>query len=84
MPFLRKNPAQAEGRAKLLLGDTPESLEEREIGPGEGWYVPAGLVHRVIALDDYVAFEISTPEVNDVERMEDDSGRSSGRIASEH
>ena len=40
--------------------------------------------HRVIALTDLILQEVSTPEVDDVIGIEDDSGRSGGRIDSEH
>lgn len=41
-------------------------------------------VHRTIAKTDLVIYEISTPEIDDVIRLEDDTFRSSGRIAREH
>jgi mannose-6-phosphate isomerase len=40
--------------------------------------------HRVIALTDIVLQEVSTPEVDDVFRIEDDTNRVHGRISSEH
>ena len=40
--------------------------------------------HRVIALTDLILQEVSTPEVDDVVRIEDDAGRGDGRIAGEH
>jgi hypothetical protein len=41
-------------------------------------------VHRLEAVTDICLYEISTPEVDDVIRIQDDSGRSDGRILSEH
>ena len=52
--------------------------------PGQFWTSRKGIVHRVISVTDYVAYETSTPELDDVERISDDSGRQSGRIVSEH
>jgi mannose-6-phosphate isomerase-like protein (cupin superfamily) len=51
---------------------------------GSGWYSPPGELHRVIARRDYTAIEVSTPELDDVIRWQDDTGRSHGRIESEH
>jgi len=43
--------------------------------PGMLQYVPAGVVHRLIAVTDMVVLETSTTEVDDVVRLEDDYGR---------
>ena len=40
--------------------------------------------HRVIALTDLVLQEVSTPEVDDVIRIQDDARRSDGRLDYEH
>lgn len=40
--------------------------------------------HRIIALTNVILQEVSTPEVNDVIRIEDDAGRQNGKIESEH
>ena len=45
---------------------------------------PPGELHRVIARCDYTAIEVSTPELDDVIRWQDDTGRGHGRIESEH
>ena len=39
-----------------------------------------GEVHRAFSLEDYTAYEVSTPELDDVIRIQDDSGRKSGKI----
>jgi mannose-6-phosphate isomerase-like protein (cupin superfamily) len=41
-------------------------------------------IHRLEAATDICLYEISTPEVDDVIRIQDDSGRQDGRILSEH
>jgi mannose-6-phosphate isomerase len=41
-------------------------------------------LHRIESITDLLLFEVSTPEVDDVIRVLDDSGRSSGRIQNEH
>ena len=43
-----------------------------------------GEVHRVYSEEDYTAYEVSTPQLDDVVRVQDDSKRASGLIASEH
>ena len=40
--------------------------------------------HRVMAITDIILQEVSTPEVDDVIRISDDSGRGSGKIEHEH
>ena len=59
-------------------------MESHLFVAGEGWTVPIGRKHRVIARTDYKALEVSTPHLNDVVRFEDDNNRKSGRIKKEH
>lgn len=58
------------GRARLRLGQ-----EELEVGPGTVATVPTGYLHRIEALTDTVIIEISTPQLDDVVRLEDRYGR---------
>lgn len=53
-------------------------------GPRTRWTSSPGVLHRVIAETDYTSIEVSTPELDDVIRWEDDSARGNGRIAAEH
>ena len=46
-----------------------------EMGPGDCITVRPGDVHRVEALEDAVILEVSTPELDDVVRLEDRYGR---------
>ena len=62
------------GFVRLEFGDRAK-LTERLLGPGEGLHVPAGTVHRVHAVTDAVVLEVSTPELDDVVRIEDRYGR---------
>ena len=41
-------------------------------------------LHRVEAVSDILMFEVSTPYLDDVIRVRDDSNRANGRITSEH
>lgn len=45
--------------------------------PGESQHIPPGVTHRMIATDDedVELIEVSTPELDDVVRLEDDYGR---------
>jgi mannose-1-phosphate guanylyltransferase len=46
--------------------------------------VQPGYVHRVVAVTDLEFIETSTTELDDVYRLQDDAGRTHGRIISEH
>ena len=43
-----------------------------------------GEVHRVYSEEDYTAYEVSTPQLDDVIRVQDDNKRPSGLVVSEH
>jgi mannose-6-phosphate isomerase len=43
-----------------------------------------GTVHRLAAVEDLLLYEVSTPELDDVIRLADDTSRGSGRISDEH
>ena len=56
-------------------GETPRV---RELGPGEVFHIDPGLRHRMIAIEDTEVFEVSTPDLDDVVRLEDKYGRTGG------
>lgn len=65
-----------EGRAQLELGAPGERVLASEIvGAGAAFRFRPGTVHRVRALEDTTIFEVSTPELDDVVRLEDRYGR---------
>lgn len=66
------------GTLELVLGRTPEQRVIR-MEPGDAHRVPPGTVHRFRAVTDCVLFEVSTPELEDVVRVEDDYGRTGSR-----
>jgi quercetin dioxygenase-like cupin family protein len=43
--------------------------------PGERFHVTPGTVHRMTAIEDCDVIEVSTPELDDVVRLEDRYGR---------
>jgi mannose-6-phosphate isomerase len=64
------------GRAKLELGDTGEAVLKSEIvSTGACFHYRPGTVHRVTALEDTTIIEVSTPQLDDVVRLEDAYGR---------
>ena len=63
------------GRVLVAQGPSVEELVCRELGPGEAWRNEPGVVHTIEALEDAVVIEVSTPEVEDVARLEDRYGR---------
>jgi mannose-6-phosphate isomerase-like protein (cupin superfamily) len=63
------------GAMLLVVEDDQGALRETVLGPGDTHHVPAGRKHRMIALEDCEVFEVSTPELDDVVRVEDSYGR---------
>jgi mannose-6-phosphate isomerase len=64
------------GRAKLELGDTgARVLHEEVVGAGAAFRYRPGTVHRVTAIEDTTILEVSTPQLDDVVRLEDRYGR---------
>ncbi|HWJ31047.1 MAG TPA: hypothetical protein VNR59_01790 [Gaiellaceae bacterium] len=64
------------GRAKLELGDAGQAaLAEEVVGSGYAFHYTPGTVHRVTALEDTTILEVSTPQLDDVVRLEDAYGR---------
>ena len=51
------------------------TLTKREMMPGEAVHVTPKTVHRMTAIEDADIFEVSTPELTDVVRLEDRYGR---------
>jgi mannose-6-phosphate isomerase-like protein (cupin superfamily) len=64
------------GRAKLELGRVGEPVLEQEVvAAGAAFHYTPGTVHRVTALEDTMILEVSTPQLDDVVRLEDAYGR---------
>jgi len=58
------------GRMTFTLGE-----RSFEWAPGERIEIPPDTIHRMEALEDSVILEVSTPELEDVVRLEDRYGR---------
>ena len=72
------------GEVELHLEDANGVMKITRLLTGDFFTVPPPRIHRVVALTDIVLMEVSTPEVDDVVRHADDTGRGDGRIESEH
>jgi len=66
------------GRAELEMAEPGKKVPAMEvIGPGAAFRIQPGTVHRVKALEDTTILEVSTPQLEDVVRLEDRYGRTS-------
>jgi len=63
------------GTLLLHLEDDEGIVRVLELGPGESAHVDTHRIHRFEAATDVELVEVSTPEIDDVERLEDDYGR---------
>jgi len=73
-----------EGEAEIWLENDSGEIDKTKMGPNDFFTVHPPKKHRVIAITDVILQEVSTPEVDDVIRIEDDSNRPDGRIEEEH
>lgn len=62
------------GRLRFFV-DEGRGLEQRELQPGDGYHIGPLTKHRMEAVTDCDILEVSTPELDDVVRLEDDYGR---------
>ena len=64
------------GRAELEIGAAGEAVTQREVvGEGAAFRLRPGTIHRVRAIDDTRLLEVSTPQLDDVVRLDDLYGR---------
>jgi mannose-6-phosphate isomerase-like protein (cupin superfamily) len=56
----------------FAVGADPSTCE---LGPGEPVHIMPGLRHQMAAIEDTDVLEVSTPELEDVVRLEDRYGR---------
>jgi mannose-6-phosphate isomerase len=50
-------------------------LQRLELGPGDSFHIAPGTLHRMTGIEDCDVLEVSTPELDDVVRLEDRYGR---------
>ena len=72
------------GKAEVWLENDEGVVEKKIMKAGEFFTVHPPKKHRVIAITDIILQEVSTPEVDDVIRISDDSNRGDGKIEHEH
>jgi mannose-6-phosphate isomerase len=63
------------GRMRFFAGPSVEDLREVSLAEGESFHVVPGTVHRMEAITDVDILEASTPDLDDVVRLEDRYGR---------
>jgi quercetin dioxygenase-like cupin family protein len=72
------------GSGKVYIGSDAHDMMVIDIEVGSIFHIKPGMIHRIVALADLMTIEVSTPEVDDVRRLQDDTERGNGRIESEH
>ena len=63
------------GRLRLFIEDDEGTVQVEELGAGGSRRVETGRIHRYEAIERCELVEVSTPELDDVVRLEDDFGR---------
>jgi NDP-sugar pyrophosphorylase family protein/mannose-6-phosphate isomerase-like protein (cupin superfamily) len=82
--FKRETNFIISGEAEIWLENDEGVVEKKIMRAGEYFNVTPPKKHRVIAITDIILQEVSTPEVDDVIRIEDDTNRIDGKIDGEH
>jgi mannose-6-phosphate isomerase-like protein (cupin superfamily) len=62
------------GAVALEVGEG-DDLRSVTLRAGDAWHIAPGTRHRLVALEDVDVLEVSTPELDDVVRLEDRYGR---------
>mgnify|MGYP002884662021 FL=1 len=63
------------GKLKVYIGDNVEKLNEIIMNPYDNLTLEPFKIHRMEAIEDSVYLEASTPELDDVVRLDDEYGR---------
>ena len=63
------------GKVKFTYGKDKNNLQEIILESGGVFHVPTGHLHRAEAIEDCKIFEVSSPELDDVVKLDDDYGR---------
>lgn len=64
------------GQLKLTYGTDKSNLQDKILNPGDKFDVHPYTIHRLEAIEDSLVLEVSTPELDDVVKLDDDYGRS--------
>jgi mannose-6-phosphate isomerase len=65
----------SEGAVDMEIGALDGKLEKVRMRKGDSVHLPPHTRHRITAVEDADIFEVSTPEIDDVVRLEDRYGR---------
>lgn len=63
------------GTCEIETGESRDNLTKLSFSPGEVFHIPPGRLHRIFAKTECRIFEVSTPHLDDVIRLEDNYGR---------
>ena len=63
------------GVMDFVFENAQGELETIRLNAGEAHHIPTGKRHRMVAVEDCDVFEVSTPHLDDVVRIEDGYGR---------
>ena len=72
------------GHAEVWLENNEGVVETKDMKSGDFFTVLNKRKHRIIAKTDIILQEASTPEIDDVIRLDDDTHRPNGKIQTEH
>jgi 2-polyprenyl-3-methyl-5-hydroxy-6-metoxy-1,4-benzoquinol methylase len=70
--------------SKNDLKNIIKNMKKLKLESGVIYHIKPGIVHRVESSEDLIFVESSTVELDDVHRLNDQWGRSDGKIAKEH
>ena len=65
----------SKGKMNFIFEEEKGKLTEMILNEGDSHHIAPGRQHRMIALEDCDVFEVSTPQLDDVVRLEDSYGR---------
>lgn len=65
----------AAGKIKLTIGTSKDDLQDIILNPGDKYDIFPYTIHRIQAIENSSIFEVSTSELDDVVRLDDDYGR---------
>lgn len=65
----------SKGAIDLEVGEDEGALTRHRLRVGDAVHLSPGTRHRITAIEDTDIFEVSTPEIEDVVRLEDRYGR---------
>jgi mannose-6-phosphate isomerase len=63
------------GTMRFQVGPSADKLEDVDLTEGQSYRIVPGTLHRMVAITDVDILEASTPDLDDVVRLEDRYGR---------